>query len=209
MPLPPEGYENAVDVPVQRPPRFDWWGWAPEPDTTGDGSGDPDKHFITIVDDGEEMAVIVHRTVGGKYPLDGRVALKRAKSSSPRSTSISGPTSEPGAEHPDRRARVLCAALRRVSNQQEVSITMSKSNHFDPCGEFVIYDDDAQPERTVSDTKAVIQAHPEMPGHVQIGVAPAETPDETDDLDLLAMLTMSNEQFAEFLAHGQEHLATV
>ena len=54
-----------------------------------------------------------------------------------------------------------------------------------------------------------MMAHPDKPGHVQIGVAPAETPDETDALDLLAMPTMSNEEFEQFLARGQEHLATV
>lgn len=35
----------------------------------------PDKYVLTIVDpDGEEMAVIVHRTVDGRFPLDGSVA---------------------------------------------------------------------------------------------------------------------------------------
>lgn len=60
-----------------------WLDFEPEPDTTGDGSGDPDKHILTIADGfgtdtwPEEIAVIVHRTVGGKYPLDGIVAQRK------------------------------------------------------------------------------------------------------------------------------------
>lgn len=59
----------------EEPPQYDWVGWEVEPEMTGDGSGDPDKNFITIRDPGgEEYALIVHRTVGGKYPLDGDLA---------------------------------------------------------------------------------------------------------------------------------------
>lgn len=54
--------------------RCAWSGWTPEPEVTGDGSGDPDKHFITVWVDGSEVCVIVHRTCGGKFPLDGVVA---------------------------------------------------------------------------------------------------------------------------------------
>lgn len=55
--------------------RYRWLDFEPEPDITGDGSGDPDTHYLTILDpDGEEYAVICHRTVGGKYPLDGPLA---------------------------------------------------------------------------------------------------------------------------------------
>ena len=57
--------------------EFGWYGWEAEPDMTGDGSGDPDKYFITITKGGEEYALIVHRTVGGKYPLDGDVAIQK------------------------------------------------------------------------------------------------------------------------------------
>jgi len=40
----------------------------------------PDKYVLTITEDGEEYATIVHRTVGGKYPLDGEMARhKRAR----------------------------------------------------------------------------------------------------------------------------------
>lgn len=41
----------------------------------------PDKHYITILDEvGEEFAIIVHRTCGGDYPLDGAVAeVKRGR----------------------------------------------------------------------------------------------------------------------------------
>lgn len=55
-----------------------WWGWAPEPEMTGDGEGDPEKYFLTIVDErGEEIAVIVHRICNGKYPIDGDLALRK------------------------------------------------------------------------------------------------------------------------------------
>lgn len=64
--------------PEESPERYDWVGWEAEPEMTGDGSGDPDKHFITIRDpEGEEYALIVHRTVGGKFPLDGDVANEK------------------------------------------------------------------------------------------------------------------------------------
>jgi hypothetical protein len=59
--------------------KYTWWGWTSEPETTGDGSGDPDKWFLTIVEDGEEKAVIVHRTCGGKFPLDGLVAKDKER----------------------------------------------------------------------------------------------------------------------------------
>ena len=62
-------------------PQFDWVGWEAEPEMTGDGSGDPEKHFLTIRDPaGEELALIVHRTVGGKFPLDGEVANEKITS---------------------------------------------------------------------------------------------------------------------------------
>lgn len=65
-----EGVPGDEDLP-----QYDWVGWEAEPETTGDGSGDPEKHFLTIRDpSGEELALIVHRTVGGKFPLDGEVA---------------------------------------------------------------------------------------------------------------------------------------
>lgn len=60
-----------------------WLDFEPEPDTTGDGSGDPDKYILTIASGlgtvywPEEIAVIVHRTCGGKYPLDGDVANRK------------------------------------------------------------------------------------------------------------------------------------
>jgi hypothetical protein len=66
----------------------DYYGWLdfePEPDTTGDGSGDPDKFILTIAAGlgtimwPDELAVIVHRTCGGKYPLDGVVANEKRR----------------------------------------------------------------------------------------------------------------------------------
>ena len=55
-----------------------WNDFEAEPEMTGDGSGDPEMHYITIRgEDGEEIAVIAHRLVGGKYPLDGEVAERK------------------------------------------------------------------------------------------------------------------------------------
>ena len=51
-----------------------WSGWD-EDDSTDEI---PDKYIITIWTPGEEeMAVIVHRTCDGKYPLDGDVANEK------------------------------------------------------------------------------------------------------------------------------------
>lgn len=57
--------------------RYDWIDFEPEPEMTGDGEGDWTKHFLTIRDNGEEMAVIVHRTYGDDYPLDGALAEQK------------------------------------------------------------------------------------------------------------------------------------
>lgn len=67
------------DAPAKESPgKYDWVGWEAEPETTNDGSGDPEKHFLTVRDpEGEEYALIVHRTVGGKYPLDGDLAQEK------------------------------------------------------------------------------------------------------------------------------------
>lgn len=55
-----------------------WNDFESEPNITGDGSGDPDTHYLTIRDeDGEELAVICHRTCDGKYPLDGDLANRK------------------------------------------------------------------------------------------------------------------------------------
>lgn len=52
---------------------YGWWGWAEETDL--DNADDrPDVWFLTITEDGEEMAVIMHRTCDGKYPITGDVA---------------------------------------------------------------------------------------------------------------------------------------
>lgn len=61
-------------------PQYGWNDFEPEPGMTGDGSGDPEKHFLTIVDpDGEEYASIVHRTAGGRFPIDGPVAEQKRR----------------------------------------------------------------------------------------------------------------------------------
>lgn len=41
-------------------PRYGWHGWDSGEDVT---PPEPDKEWLTITDDGEEMAVIVHRDV--------------------------------------------------------------------------------------------------------------------------------------------------
>lgn len=62
-----------------------WYDFEPEPDGTGDGSGDPDKHILTIAvvekdgSMGDEIAVIVHRTCDGKYPIDGVLANEKRR----------------------------------------------------------------------------------------------------------------------------------
>lgn len=71
-----EGIDPADDE--IEPALYGWTGWEAEPNMTGDGSGDPDKHFLTINDpEGEEYALIVHRVCNGKFPLDGEVAYEK------------------------------------------------------------------------------------------------------------------------------------
>lgn len=41
--------------------RFGWVDFESEPEMTGDGSGDPNMHYITIYEYGEELATIAHR----------------------------------------------------------------------------------------------------------------------------------------------------
>lgn len=65
-----------------------WTDFEPEPEVTGDGSGDPDKHILSIVnypgEDNEEICVIVHRTCPDakgvhKFPLDGVLANRKRR----------------------------------------------------------------------------------------------------------------------------------
>ena len=66
-------------------PTVAWFDFESEPDMTGDGSGDPETHYLTIaflaedtsMDD--EIAVICHRTVGDKYPIDGELANEKRR----------------------------------------------------------------------------------------------------------------------------------
>ena len=58
------------------PPRYLWTGWEAEADNDNDDDR-KDVYYLMITDAGEEMAIIVHRTCGGKYPLDGSVALAK------------------------------------------------------------------------------------------------------------------------------------
>lgn len=62
---------------AERKPHYDFIDFEPEPDTTGDGSGDPDKYILTLRRNGEEYALIVHRTCDGLYPLNGPLARQK------------------------------------------------------------------------------------------------------------------------------------
>lgn len=56
--------------------QYGYTDWQSEAGTTPDGR--KDMHYIEILDpDGEEVAVIVHRTEGGEYPLEGPVAVAK------------------------------------------------------------------------------------------------------------------------------------
>lgn len=57
------------------PTAYHWLGWESEADFE---PGRADTYFLTICHpDGEEMAVIIHRTVDGEFPLDGIVAKSK------------------------------------------------------------------------------------------------------------------------------------
>jgi hypothetical protein len=60
------------------PGEYLWFDFEPETVLSGDGSGDPQTYYLTIADpDGEEIAVICHRT-SPDHPIDGQLAnLKR------------------------------------------------------------------------------------------------------------------------------------
>jgi hypothetical protein len=55
---------------------YTWTGWDAETElhNADDREG---VYYLTILKDGEEHAIIIHRTVGGKYPLDGPVAVAK------------------------------------------------------------------------------------------------------------------------------------
>ena len=61
-------YDNAPSTQ-----RYELGGW--EEDISTDAI--PDKYILTISRDGEEFAVIIHRTCKGTYPLDGEVAEQK------------------------------------------------------------------------------------------------------------------------------------
>lgn len=56
--------------------KWTWSGWEAETDL-GNDDDRKDAHFLTIAEDGEEIAVIMHRTCGGKHPLDGALAKRK------------------------------------------------------------------------------------------------------------------------------------
>ncbi len=67
--------DNGEDEAEEFPEVYHWLGWESEADFE---PGRPDTYFLTICHpDGEEYAVIIHRTVGGQFPLDGGVAKRK------------------------------------------------------------------------------------------------------------------------------------
>jgi len=57
-----------------------WFDFEPEPEVTGDGTGDPEKYILTIANEhGEEIATIVHRLAGGRFPIDGDEAERKRR----------------------------------------------------------------------------------------------------------------------------------
>jgi hypothetical protein len=69
---PPEAWREGPDAPAI---GYVWVGWEAETDLGNDDDRD-DVYHLTITDpDGEEYATITHRTCGGKYPLNGEVAM--------------------------------------------------------------------------------------------------------------------------------------
>lgn len=58
--------------------RYDWTDFEAETDL-----GNPDDregvYYLTIRDEGEELAILVHRTCGGRNPLDGKFAERRRR----------------------------------------------------------------------------------------------------------------------------------
>jgi hypothetical protein len=56
---------------------YQWLGWEPETDL-GNPDDRQDVYFLTIADaDGDEQAIIVHRTCDGRYPLDSETAWRK------------------------------------------------------------------------------------------------------------------------------------
>jgi hypothetical protein len=53
--------------------RYDWTGWEAETELGNDDDREG-VFYLTIRDDEEEMAIIVHRTRDGRFPIDGPVA---------------------------------------------------------------------------------------------------------------------------------------
>lgn len=59
----------------KHPGEYLYFGYEAETDMSGDGSGDPDTHYLTIAyPDAEELAVICHRA-NEQFPIDGESAV--------------------------------------------------------------------------------------------------------------------------------------
>ena len=56
--------------------EYDWHGWTAETDNDNDDDREG-VYYLTITEGGEEIATIMHRVCGGKYPLDGVVAQQK------------------------------------------------------------------------------------------------------------------------------------
>lgn len=69
-----EELEAAREALATESGPYQWFDFTPDDST----DAIPDKYILTIVDaDDEEIAIIVHRTVDGTFPLDGPVAEKK------------------------------------------------------------------------------------------------------------------------------------
>jgi hypothetical protein len=86
----PDVLLSKLDPDAPPNDTYTWIGWESEADLGNDDDRD-DVYYITIINpEGDEYAIIVHRTCDGKYPLDG-----------------------PGAQSKVRRAEHIVAALNR------------------------------------------------------------------------------------------------
>lgn len=109
--------------------RYAVEGWTAETDL--DNPDDREGvHYLTVTQDGEEFAVIVHRTVDGKYPLDGEVALAKEQRARHIAAALNLATGAVMYPHPD----IPCAWCGEY-NMDENACPNAKDICNDCCGE--------------------------------------------------------------------------
>ena len=76
-------HKSLIDL-VKAPPKYGWFDWEEDEEREG-------VYFLTISTlrydcgccdagcQGEEIAVIVHRTCGGRFPLTGEAAMAKVE----------------------------------------------------------------------------------------------------------------------------------